>query len=109
MGHSKGVRSDVWPLHDRKKRREGRDGHRWVTEKEQGMMYGHFTTERKEENETGMRERRDGHRWGVKVKVVKVMMAEVKKGKVEVKAHFNVRENEKERLRKQRTRLRKMP
>ena len=51
MGHSKGVRSDVWPLHDRKKRREGRDGHRWVTEKEQGMMYGHSTTERKEENE----------------------------------------------------------
>ena len=27
------------------------------------MMYGHSTTERKEENEKGMRARRDGHRW----------------------------------------------
>ena len=35
MGHSKGVRGDVWPLQ----------------------------TERKEENEKGMRARRDGHRW----------------------------------------------
>ena len=26
-------------------------------------MYGHSTTERKEENEKGMRAKRDGHRW----------------------------------------------
>ena len=75
---------------------------------------GHSMTERKGENEKGMRARRDGHRWvtqkwGVKVEVVKVMMVEVKKGELEVKANFKVRKNEKERLRKQRSRLRQMP
>ena len=64
MGHSKGGSLDVWPLAERKKRREREEDEGSEERKEENerraLMYGHFMTERKEENEKGMRARRMG-------------------------------------------------